>query len=84
MDLHTDSGTEEDKKFYALADQILSGIFFRQPVLATEFGDHRFDDRLSEYSLPAIHEYIAYEVDTLSRLKHDIHIPSLSQDAKID
>ncbi|MDP3980663.1 MAG: DUF885 domain-containing protein [Chlamydiota bacterium] len=84
MDFHTDSETQEDKKFYALADEILSGIFFRQPVMATEFGDHRFDDRLGEYSLPAIHEYIAYEESALAQLKNDIYTPSLSQDSKVD
>src|SRR5689334_9421690 len=41
---------ENDTAFEKLAKEYVEGVLQAQPEYATELGDHRFDDRLSDYS----------------------------------
>ena len=41
-------------KFYQRAEEFIDKLMEEAPVAATQFGDHRFDDRLSDCSKPAL------------------------------
>jgi uncharacterized protein (DUF885 family) len=45
--------TEADERFEKIAKDYVESILAAQPEFATELGDHRFDDQLSDYSLAA-------------------------------
>ena len=47
--------TEADEKFEKIAKDYVEGMLAAHPEFATELGDHRFDDQLSDYS-PASRE----------------------------
>jgi uncharacterized protein (DUF885 family) len=42
--------TAQDDEFQKIAHDCIEGFLAAQPEYATELGDHRFDDRLSDYS----------------------------------
>jgi uncharacterized protein (DUF885 family) len=44
------SATPQDNEFEKIAHDYLEGLLAAQPEYATELGDHRFDDRLTDYS----------------------------------
>jgi len=46
-------GTASDAAFEKLAHECIDTCLRAQPEMATSLGDHRFDDRLSDYSAPA-------------------------------
>jgi len=52
LGLGMDSGgaTPQDDKFEKVAKDYVEGMLATHPEFATELGDHRFDDRLSDYS----------------------------------
>lgn len=41
-------------KFYQRAEEFIDKLMEEAPVTATQFGDHRFDDRLGDHSKPAL------------------------------
>ena len=42
--------TPQDEEFQKIAKDYVEGLLQAQPEYATELGDHRFDDRLTDYS----------------------------------
>jgi uncharacterized protein (DUF885 family) len=55
MPLISARATEVDEQFEKIAKDYVESILAAQPEFATELGDHRFDDQLSDYS-PAARE----------------------------
>jgi len=47
-----------EKEFYRRTEEWLDRLMEANPVLATELGDHRFDDKLGDYSLSALQAQI--------------------------
>jgi uncharacterized protein (DUF885 family) len=50
----TTFATPEDDKFQKLAKDYIEGLLQSSPEYATSLGDHRFDDKLTDYSDDAI------------------------------
>ncbi|MGI8482171.1 MAG: hypothetical protein ACR2MF_08940, partial [Chthoniobacterales bacterium] len=42
--------TPQDEQFEKIAKDYIEGLLQSHPEYATELGDHRFDDRLTDYS----------------------------------
>jgi uncharacterized protein (DUF885 family) len=55
MPLISAQATDADEQFEKIAKDYVESILAAQPEFATELGDHRFDDQLSDYS-PAARE----------------------------
>jgi uncharacterized protein (DUF885 family) len=55
MPLISARATEADEQFEKIAKDYVEGMLAAHPEFATELGDHRFDDQLSDYS-PAVRE----------------------------
>ncbi len=53
MPLISTRATEADQQFEKMARDYVEGMLAAHPEFATELGDHRFDDRLSDYSRAA-------------------------------
>src|SRR5947207_10798450 len=51
--------TPEDDRFQKLAKDYIEGLLQSNPEYATELGDHRFDDRLTDYSDDAVAKELA-------------------------
>jgi len=45
--------TPEDDRFQKLAKDYIEGLLQANPEYATSLGDHRFDDKLTDYSAAA-------------------------------
>ncbi|RLE38110.1 hypothetical protein DRJ12_01885, partial [Candidatus Acetothermia bacterium] len=72
-----------EKEFYRRTGEWLDRFLEKDPVAATELGDHRVDDRLGDHSLSALeaqnNEIKAFK-EELSRFSTD----DWSNDARID
>ncbi len=51
--------TPQDDQFQKIAHDYIENFLAAQPEYATELGDHRFDDQLSDYSLEARNRLLA-------------------------
>ena len=69
--------TPQDDQFQKIAHDYIEGFLAAQPEYATELGDHRFDDQLSDYSPEARNRLLArtrkfreelYKFEDISRL----------------
>lgn len=61
----------EDQKFEALANNYIEKLLRMKPEWATSLGDHRFDDRLSDYTLAGVDADRSFNrsyLDSLSRI----------------
>src|SRR5215470_3225837 len=58
----------EDQRFELLANEYVEELLKSDPELATSLGDHRFDDRLRDYSLVAFHDQLRLHRRYLSLL----------------
>jgi len=58
----------EDAKFEAVANQYVEELLKLHPERATELGDHRYDDRLDDYSRDGIDRDVKFSQDTLAAL----------------
>jgi uncharacterized protein (DUF885 family) len=61
----------EDQKFISLAENFLEQFLQNNPEWATSLGDHRFDDRLGDYSWAGIQkdrEFALAYLDSLSQI----------------
>ena len=61
----------EDQKFEALAKNYIEKLLQMKPEWATGLGDHRFDDRLSDYTLAGVDADRSFNrayLDSLSRI----------------
>lgn len=62
------SATPEDNRFQALASDYIGKYLEANPEQATQLGDHRFDDRLTNYSAEALAQELAKQKDFRARL----------------
>ena len=58
-----------EKAFYDFADALLDNVLEMNPVAATQFGNHRWDDRLADRSPEALEAEHQYLVESLSALQ---------------
>ena len=58
----------EDLKFEAFAKEYLDKLLEKNPELATSLGEHRYDDRLSDYSQAGIQAQVQFQRQSLERL----------------
>src|SRR5262249_4561486 len=58
----------EDQRFESLANQYINELLVSDPELATSLGDHRFDNRLKDYSLIGVQDQLRLHRRYLSLL----------------
>ena len=58
----------EDQRFESLANQYINELLESDPELATSLGDHRFDNRLKDYSLIGVQDQLRLHRRYLSLL----------------
>ena len=58
----------EDLKFEAFAKEYLDKLLEKNPELATSLGEHRYDDRLSDYSQGGIQAQVQFQRQSIERL----------------
>src|SRR5262245_29476389 len=73
----------EDLKFEAFAKEYLDKLLEKNPELATSLGEHRYDDRLSDYSQAGIQAQVQFQRQSLERLGQ-IEMSRLSVVNRID
>ncbi|HEX8195762.1 MAG TPA: DUF885 domain-containing protein [Pyrinomonadaceae bacterium] len=72
-----------DRQFEKLAKDYIEKLLETSPEWATILGDHRFDDRLSDYSLAGVQKRRAFNEEFLNKLKA-IDLARLSKANNID
>jgi uncharacterized protein (DUF885 family) len=72
-----------DRQFEKLAKDYIEKLLETSPEWATILGDHRFDNRLSDYSLADVQKRRAFNEDFLNKLKA-IDLARLSKANNID
>lgn len=58
----------EDSKFEAIVDRYVEALLKAHPENATQLGDHRYDDRLDDYSRAGVDADVQFARDTLAEL----------------
>jgi uncharacterized protein (DUF885 family) len=58
----------EDSKFEAIANQYVEQLLQNHPENATDLGDHRYDDRLDDYTKAGVERDVKFARDTLAEL----------------
>jgi uncharacterized protein (DUF885 family) len=58
----------EDQKFESFTNGYLEKLFQMNPELATTLGDHRFDDRMNDYTQAGVRAYVQFQRESLERL----------------
>ncbi len=80
----TNAATSEDARLEAFFREQLDATFQLRPTLATELGDHRFDDRLDDVTQAAREHWSAQTRATLAALPQRVDYARLSRDGQID
>lgn len=70
-------------EFYREAERFIDRMMEEAPVVATQLGDHRFDDRLGDYSKPAL-ERQQREIKNAIKMFESFDTASFDVDATID
>lgn len=76
--------TPEDDRFQKLAKDYIEGLLVANPEYATALGDHRFDDKLTDYSAEAIAKELARSKDFKQQLEAFSDLTKLTGPNKID
>src|SRR5438552_102671 len=76
--------TPEDDRFQKLAKDYIEGLLQSHPEYATELGDHRFDDRLTDYSDEAVAKELARAKETRQQLEQFSDLTKLSGPNRVD
>ena len=58
----------EDQEFESFANGYLDKLFQMNPELATTLGDHRFDDRMNDYTQAGVQANVQFQRESLERL----------------
>jgi uncharacterized protein (DUF885 family) len=74
---------DEDLNFEDFAKQYLDKLLEKNPELATSLGEHRYDDRLSDYTRAGIQAQVQFQRQSLERLGQ-IDVSRLSLVNRID
>lgn len=76
--------SDEDAKLNAVFHDYLKELFRREPLTATRFGEHAFDDQLDDLSRTARNATLEFKRQVLKKLPEQIASDKLSRDGKID
>ncbi|MFL6582897.1 MAG: DUF885 domain-containing protein [Chthoniobacterales bacterium] len=76
--------TPQDTQFEKLAKDYIEGLLQTNPEYATQLGDHRFDDRLSDYSDEAVAKELARAKQFRQQLDQFNDLKQLSDANKVD
>lgn len=74
----------EDGKLNAYFQEYLDAWFADEPRTATQFGDHRFDDRLEDLSAESRAGWVERDRKFLAALPERVDFDALSRDGQID
>src|SRR6476469_7178157 len=78
------SATPDDDKFQKLAKDYIEGLLQVSPEYATSLGDHRFDDKLSDYSDEAEAKELKRAKDFRQQLEQFSDLTKLTGPNKVD
>jgi uncharacterized protein (DUF885 family) len=84
MPLISARATEADEQFEKIAKDYVESILAAQPEFATELGDHRFDDQLSDYSPSARESQLARAKQFRDSVKEFSDISKLTGANQVD
>src|SRR5436190_14138529 len=76
--------TPEDDRFQKLAKDYIEGLLQVSPEYATALGDHRFDDKLSDYSDEAEAKELKRAKDFRQQLEHFSDLTKLTGPNRVD
>ncbi|HVF72136.1 MAG TPA: DUF885 domain-containing protein [Chthoniobacterales bacterium] len=76
--------TPEDDRFQKLAKDYIEGLLQSNPEYATALGDHRFDDRLTDYSDEAVAKALARAKETRQQLEQFGDLTKLTGANRVD
>jgi len=76
-------GNSNQAEFYREAERFIDRVMKESPVAATQLGDHRFDDRLGDYSKVAL-ERQQREIKSVIKEFEGFDTTSFDVDARID
>src|SRR5204862_7384984 len=76
--------TPQDEQFQQIAHDYIEGYLATHPEAATELGDHRFDDKLTDYSTEARARELAQAKQTRQQLEAFSDLSQLTGANKID
>jgi uncharacterized protein (DUF885 family) len=76
--------TPEDERFQKLAKDYIEGLLQANPEYATSLGDHRFDDKLTDYSDDAVAKELQRAKDFRQQLDQFSDLTKLSGPNKVD
>lgn len=76
--------TPEDDRFQKLAKDYIEGLLQANPEYATALGDHRFDDKLTDYSPEAIAKELKRARDFRQQLEAFSDLTKLTGPNKVD
>jgi uncharacterized protein (DUF885 family) len=82
--LHSAFATEQDEQFQTVAHDYIEGLLASHPEYATQLGDHRFDDKLTDYSAEAIAKELARAMDVRQKLEAFNDLSQLTGANKVD
>src|SRR5436190_19349391 len=76
--------TPEDDRFQKLSRDYIEGMLQSHPEYATELGDHRFDDRLTDYSDDAVTKELARAKDVRQQIEQFNDLTKLTGPNRVD
>src|SRR4051812_255413 len=76
--------TEKDEAFEKIAKDYIEGLLQTHPEYATELGDHRFDDRLTDYSDGAVAKELGRAKEVRHQLEQFSDLTQLTGPNKVD
>jgi uncharacterized protein (DUF885 family) len=78
------SATPEDDRFQKLAKDYIEGLLQANPEYATSLGDHRFDDKLTDYSDDAVTKELARAKQARQELEAFSDLTKLTGPNRVD
>src|SRR5947209_1518088 len=78
------AATPQDEKFEKIAKDYIEGLLQTHPEYATELGDHRFDDKLTDYSDEAVAKELKRAKDLRQQLEPFNDLTRLTGPNKVD
>src|SRR3954465_6169198 len=76
--------TPEDDRFQKLAKDYIEGLLQANPEYATSLGDHRFDDKLTDYSDDAVTKELARAKEARQQLEQFSDLTKLTGPNRVD
>ena len=76
--------TPDDDRFQKIAKDYIEGLIQSNPEYATSLGDHRFDDKLTDYSDEAVAKALARAKDTRQQLEQFSDLTKLTGPNRVD